>query len=789
MLFNGSVKINNNTGRESLKYNKESYEIILNLINQLFDQYGICAIWINGYNNIQIENDDCLEKTESFFKNNIELENFIKYLHSKNNIQTSEFMFEGDMGNNLIYVAILPENFQNEPVLIIKRNKNIFFHNKVIQYQLEPFIDKLFDLKANIMITGEAKSGKTLFINYLLSKFPKREKCITIENTFSVNHIRSSFTNINITPFYTDQDFEISNDNVKQLINHFSKLNLSKLILDEGCGNEVIDFLKAIDIQYRGSIFSFKGANAQEAIDKIYTINKYSQDNLNKTAFNKLFANAVDIIIEIEFTDVSKINRIYQVALNEQKEINLLKLFEYNRDNNEYEIVNNLDIESKRAYKALGYDKIQDDIKNQENKKRDKLKALSEKIKSKRGSNNIRENFLSRFETSHRMNKLCSNQGEGIESGSLLENSKTDKNLKDNRFVSSEKDLKRDDELYIKADKLRKNKLSKLRDKKNNFEGVSGSLISPESKGNGFADGSLDRFRTENIDSRSLEGDKFNNISITQDSQLYDIEEESNEKNEVKEDKNKDIEKEQVFIGNVGDSNDTEVLINSDNKFKIKDGTIDLSIGNESELENIDRDENIEKNTEDNSIEASNQDNKEIVKSSYIERDDVDDSDLVSKGVVKRGSNVDQTEDEEEVLLEEDPNKKDNEDEIEGQEISLLSSEREEGIEPEDSEVNFNIIEREDEEENLSEGSEEEATGDVDEDEFNEEEFLKSDLDLENIELDLEDLDVSSDKKELESEEEIDEEEFNEEEVLKGEGSSQQLAEEEIESDFDYKEE
>lgn len=787
MLFNGSEKKNNNPGIKSLKYNKESYEIILNLINQLFDQYGICAIWINGYNNIQIENDDCLEKTESFFKNNIELENFIKYLHSKNNIQTSEFMFEGDMGNNLIYVAILPENFQNEPVLIIKRNKNIFFHNKVIQYQLEPFIDKLFDLKANIMITGEAKSGKTLFINYLLSKFPKREKCITIENTFSVNHIRSSFTNINITPFYTDQDFDLSNDNVKQLINHFSKLNLSKLILDEGCGNEVIDFLKAIDIQYRGSIFSFKGANAQEAIDRIYTINKYSQDNLNKTAFNKLFANAVDIIIEIEFTDVAKINRIYQVALNEQKEISLLKLFEYSRDNDEYEIVNNLDIESKRAYKALGYDKIQDDIKHQENKKRDKLKALSEKIKSKRGSNNIREDFLSRFETIHRMNKLCSNQGEGVESGSLLENSKTDKNLKDKKFFSSEKELKREDELYIKADKLRKNKLSKLKDKKNNFEGISSSSISTESKQRGFVDDSLDKIRTEDIESRRLEEDKFNNISITQDSQVYGIEEDSNKKKEVKGAIKKDIKTEQVFIGSVEDSNNTEVLSNSDNKFKLKDGIIDLSIENESELENIDIDENIERNTEDKSIETGNQDNKEI-EQSYIERDDVDDSDLGPKEVVKNGSDVDQTVNEEEVLLEEDPLKIDNGDVIEGNEMSLLSSDREEGIETEDSEGGSNIIE-EDNVEDLLEESEEEVTDDVDEDEFNEEEFLKSDLDLENIELDLDDLEGSSDNNELESEEEIDEEEFKEEELLNSEGSSQQLAEKEIESDFDYKEE
>ena len=335
-------EIKKNFYTPALKCESEN-EKLFDIISQLFEENKVESIWINGYDNVKIESENNELKTiDNLFTNNNQLEKFIKYLSQMSNQKfgSNNFIIEGNLKSNLLFMGVLPYNYQSVPILLIRKtDENILadnnYDNSIIKYLKNATNNKL-----NILIVGKTKSGKTTLINYLLKNFEKEQKCIVIENSISAVNIKSNFPKINITPFYATDEIGDNEILSRKLLNKLLLINAENLVLDELTIGDVSEFLIYIDSYFRGSIFSINANDAKDAISKIRKMIKYGSNNINNFKLKRLVQTSIDVVVEVKnVNNAIKIDKIFEMNTDFEAP-ELLKLIYQLEEDQSYQAVN-----------------------------------------------------------------------------------------------------------------------------------------------------------------------------------------------------------------------------------------------------------------------------------------------------------------------------------------------------------------------------------------------------------------------------------------------------------------
>ena len=378
-IFKSYDEINQNFDTPISKCESEN-EKLFDIISQLFDENNVTSIWINGFDNIKIESQDNeLNTIDNLFSNNNQLEKFIKYLSQMSNQKfgSNNFIIEGHIKSNLLFMGVLPYNYQNVPILLIsKTEENIIIDNNydssIIKYLKSAINDKL-----NILITGQTKSGKTTLLNYLIKNIDKEQKCIIIENSISAINIKTNFPKINITPFYVTDEIGDNEILSRKLLNKLLLIEASNLILDELTIGDISEFLIYIDCYFRGSIFTINAESGKDAISKIKKMIKYSSNNINSFKLKRLVQTSIDIIIEVKnINNAIKIDKIYELNTDFDSP-ELLRLIYQLKEDNRYEMINEPKYRREK-HRLKEYNFFES---RPEDKKENKLKKLSTQIK------------------------------------------------------------------------------------------------------------------------------------------------------------------------------------------------------------------------------------------------------------------------------------------------------------------------------------------------------------------------------------------------------------------------
>lgn len=378
-IFKTYDEINQNFDTPISKCESEN-EKLFDIISQLFNENKVTSIWINGFDNIKIESQDNeLNSIDNLFTNNNQLEKFIKYLGRMSNQKfgSNNFIIEGPIKSNLLFMGVLPYNYQNVPILLIRKtDENILVDNNY-DSNIIKYLKNAINNRLNILITGKTKSGKTTLLNYLIKSIDKEQKCIIIENSISATNIKSNFPKINITPFYATDEIGDNEILSRKLLNKLLLIEASNLILDELTIGDISEFLIYIDSYFRGSIFTINAQCGKEAISKIKKMIKYSSNNINSFKLQRLIQTSIDIIIEVKnINNAIKIDKIYELNTDFDSS-ELLKLIYQLKDDNSYEMIN--EPKYRKEKHMLNEYNLFD--ANPEEETENKLKKLSTKIK------------------------------------------------------------------------------------------------------------------------------------------------------------------------------------------------------------------------------------------------------------------------------------------------------------------------------------------------------------------------------------------------------------------------
>ena len=275
----------------------------LGIIQPLVDDDTITEIMINGPDNIFIERNGKITKTDLAFDSVDKLEDVIQSVVSRVNRSVNEAnpIVDARLQDGSRVNVVLKPVALNGPIMTIRKfgkqplNMRELVANGTLTDEAANFLGKLVRAKYNIFICGGTGSGKTTFLNCLSSYIPGDERIVTIEDSAELklpglnNIVMLETRNAN-----TQGKGEIT---IRDLIRTSLRMRPERIIVGEVRGPEALDMLQAMNTGHDGSLTTGHANSPRDMLSRLETMVLMAGMDLPIRAIREQIASAIDLII------------------------------------------------------------------------------------------------------------------------------------------------------------------------------------------------------------------------------------------------------------------------------------------------------------------------------------------------------------------------------------------------------------------------------------------------------------------------------------------------------------
>lgn len=317
---------------------KEVYYAIrkLDVLQKYIDDPDITEIMVNGKDNIFIEKNGILIKTESALFKEEKLNNLILQIVSKCNRRVNESSPIVDArleDGSRVNVVMSPISIDGSAVTIRKFPKNPITMETLVKInsiseEAVDFLRRLIVAGYNIFISGGTGSGKTTFLNALSAFIPREERIITIEDSAELQLLNKP----NLVRLETrNQNAEgCTQISIRDLIKTSLRMRPDRIVVGEVRGEEAVDLLQCLNTGHDGSMSTGHANSASDMLSRLETMVLMGMD-LPIGAVRRQIASGIDILVHLgRLRDKSrKVLQIVEILDFKDGEIRLNTLFEY----------------------------------------------------------------------------------------------------------------------------------------------------------------------------------------------------------------------------------------------------------------------------------------------------------------------------------------------------------------------------------------------------------------------------------------------------------------------------
>ncbi len=309
----------------------------LDVLQKLIEDESITEIMINGPNNIFIEKDGKIVKSNERFTSKEKLTDIIQIIVAKANRRVNDVTPIVDTrlpGGDRVNVVLDPIAI-NGPVVTIRK----FLNNAIdmdyllsigsITKEAALFLKKLVVSGYNIFVSGSTGSGKTTFLNILSNYIPREERIITIEDSAELKILNNdNLVSLEVRQANTEGKNEIT---IRDLIKSSLRMRPDRIIVGEIRGAEALDMLQAMNTGHDGSLSTGHANSPADMLTRIETMVLMGAD-IPLAAVKSQIASAIDIIVHLgRMKDKSrKVLEIDEIEGMKDGEIVINPLFIYN---------------------------------------------------------------------------------------------------------------------------------------------------------------------------------------------------------------------------------------------------------------------------------------------------------------------------------------------------------------------------------------------------------------------------------------------------------------------------
>lgn len=169
----------------------------------------------------------------------------------------------------------------------------------------EEIIEKMISEKKNLLICGSTGSGKTTFLNSLISHTDKNDHIVILEDIDEIQ-----IPHNNTTKLLADDELE--SRSLNNLLKDTLRMSPKRIIIGEIRSNEVETYLLAMNTGHRGLMGTIHANSAKEGLERLALLFKiYSSKDLSYELVLKLVCSNIDYVIFLDNKSVTEVIQVF----------------------------------------------------------------------------------------------------------------------------------------------------------------------------------------------------------------------------------------------------------------------------------------------------------------------------------------------------------------------------------------------------------------------------------------------------------------------------------------------
>ncbi len=308
-------------------------------LEYLIDLDDITEIMVNGPNNVYVESDGTLYRTDTAFADNGQVQAAIERIVSPlgRRIDESSPMVDARLSNGSRVNAIIPPLSLVGPTITIRKfSKTPFKVDDLIRFgsfnrEMADFLEACVKIRKNIIISGGTGSGKTTLLNVLSSFLPNRERIVTIEDAAELQLHQEHIVRLESRPANIEGRGEIT---IRDLVRNALRMRPDRIVVGECRGGEALDMLQAMNTGHDGSLTTVHANSPRDALSRLETLVLMAGFDLPLRAIREQICSAIDIIVQInrERDGTRKVTAVSEITKMEGEVVTMQDIFAYHHE-------------------------------------------------------------------------------------------------------------------------------------------------------------------------------------------------------------------------------------------------------------------------------------------------------------------------------------------------------------------------------------------------------------------------------------------------------------------------
>ena len=312
----------------------------LDVLQELLEDESVTEIMINGYENIFVERDGVVSKTDKKFFNRQRYEDIVQQIVSRANRIVNRTVPIVDArleDGSRVNVILDPISIDGTTMTIRKFSDRNWKMDNLIELgsldrRISEFLKFVVGARYNIIVAGGTGSGKTTFLNLVTEYIGKEERVVTIEDSAELNLkgirnlVRLETRNANVEGEHSIE--------LKDLIRASLRLRPDRIIVGEVRGEEAFYMINAaMNTGHDGSLSTCHANSCEDAVRRLETM-VLMECEIPVSAIRRQIGSAVELIVHLgRLRDRSrKVLEISEVVEREGDEVVLNPLFVFQEE-------------------------------------------------------------------------------------------------------------------------------------------------------------------------------------------------------------------------------------------------------------------------------------------------------------------------------------------------------------------------------------------------------------------------------------------------------------------------
>jgi pilus assembly protein CpaF len=274
-------------------------------IEQFLNDSDVDEVMVNGSDNIYVERNGVVERTDVRFISEEHLRRVIERIVSSvgRRIDESSPMVDARLADgSRVNVIVPPLSLDGSILTIRKFAKDPFTAHDLVA--LGTFTESVASLLAasveggmNILVSGGTGTGKTTMLNVLSSFVPHQDRIVTIEDAVELQLHQDHVIRLEARPANSEGNGEIT---IRDLVRNSLRMRPDRIIIGEVRGAEALDMLQAMNTGHDGSLSTVHANAPRDALSRLETMVLMAGYDLPTRAIREQIASALNLIVQIE---------------------------------------------------------------------------------------------------------------------------------------------------------------------------------------------------------------------------------------------------------------------------------------------------------------------------------------------------------------------------------------------------------------------------------------------------------------------------------------------------------